>query len=370
MPIAWETLKSTPRILMEAQLQPVQGSRFQPTGFPDLGAARYTLPKGNGAAESVDMVLVESAQSMANRLEAVCWDEAADDLVDCLKGMPYVRVNLWNGQTTNSILEAHRLNSPYIMNDEAFKENLRGIAGVPRRGRGQSANEGEEGEDLGGAGLLSRQRLANATFHYDPGTTLHGVFLEKLDGRTRLQRLISAFVEAKDVSDAHSGGVKNDRVAPRPRALQEAGISVGAREGYGNVPFHRVEYVAEAITAYFSLDLAQLRAYGLGEPAERFLITLALWKVRRFLDTGLRLRTACDLDMVGDLEVTRPKDRFTLPTTSELEDGLPALIEACANQGLFANPPITELTFQTKVPARSRRGSGGSATSEEEDESC
>ena len=51
------------RILVEADLVPVQGQRFQPTGFADLGAAVYTLPDGTR------MLLVESAQSMANRLE-------------------------------------------------------------------------------------------------------------------------------------------------------------------------------------------------------------------------------------------------------------------------------------------------------------
>ena len=56
------------------------------------------------------MLLVESAQSMANRLEAVCWDEAADDVVQ-VNGLPFVRVRLaglGNGtDTTNSILEFH-----------------------------------------------------------------------------------------------------------------------------------------------------------------------------------------------------------------------------------------------------------------------
>ena len=65
------------------------------------------------------MLLVESAQSMANRLEAVCWDEAADDVVHEVNGLPFVRVRLaglGNGtDTTNSILEFHCLNSPYIM---------------------------------------------------------------------------------------------------------------------------------------------------------------------------------------------------------------------------------------------------------------
>ena len=39
-------LNSTPRILIEADLIPVSGHRFQPTGFADLGAAEYSLPDG------------------------------------------------------------------------------------------------------------------------------------------------------------------------------------------------------------------------------------------------------------------------------------------------------------------------------------
>ena len=80
-------LPSSPRLLLDATLTPVQGSRFQPTGFPDVGPGVYTLPNGD------DQLLVESAQSVANRLEAACWDEAAMDLVAPLRGLPYVRVN-------------------------------------------------------------------------------------------------------------------------------------------------------------------------------------------------------------------------------------------------------------------------------------
>jgi len=49
------TLDQSPRLLMEANLTPLQGTRFQPTGFPDLGAATYDGPGGNR------MLLVESA---------------------------------------------------------------------------------------------------------------------------------------------------------------------------------------------------------------------------------------------------------------------------------------------------------------------
>jgi CRISPR-associated protein Csb1 len=194
-------LQKSSRLLAEASLQPVQGGRFQPTGFPDLGAARYELP------DRTEMLLVESAQSMANRLEAICWDEASDELQAPLKGMPYVRVKLWNSQTTNSILEAHRLNSPYIMNDDAFKEELRQKANVPQctRGRGQSSDSDDEEV---GAGLVDRRALARAVFFFDPCSILHGVFLVNLDGRVRLQRCISSFIEAKNVRRADSGGVK------------------------------------------------------------------------------------------------------------------------------------------------------------------
>src|SRR5215207_6542841 len=102
-------LPSAPRLLLETELTPVQGARFQPTGFPDVGAGVYTLPNGK------EQLLVESAQSVANRLEAVCWDDTEGDLVADLRGLSYVRVHGSGGELlTTSIQEAHRLNSPYI----------------------------------------------------------------------------------------------------------------------------------------------------------------------------------------------------------------------------------------------------------------
>ena len=117
-----DKLKDQSRLLLQAKLKPVQGSRFQPTGFPDLGAATFDGPGG------VKMLLVESAQSMANRLEAVCWDTTANDWVAALKGLPAVLVvDKDTKPLTNSVLEAHRLNSPYILEgkDKSFFNTLR-----------------------------------------------------------------------------------------------------------------------------------------------------------------------------------------------------------------------------------------------------
>ena len=317
MPLSLDTLADTPRLLLEADLQPIQGTRFQPTGFPDLGAAEYPAPDGNGR-----MLLVESAQSMANRLEAVCWDDASEDWVAPLQGLPYVRVSNANGELlTTSVLEAHRLNSPYILEGKdttvlnMLKEELAGME----------------------QGRVDIRKLAETLVRVDTNAALHGVFLAKKElagGRLRLPRALSAFIEAEDVQVAPSGGVKVDTVDP----------SGDTSKGFGNVPYARDEYVAPRITAYFNLDLAQIRAFRLGEAAERLLVALALFKVQRFLETGLRLRTACDLECQA-LRVTRPEG-FEVPASTDLEAALPGLIEAVGQEGLLNDPRITEVTYR------------------------
>ena len=92
------------------------------------------------------------------------------------------------------------------------------------------------------------------------------------------------------------------------------------------------------------MDRPPAEEFGLGEAGERLLLALALFKVRRFLERGLRLRTACDLECQG-LRVTRP-DGFEVPTLGELEAELPGLIEAAAGAGLFSDPRVTEVTYR------------------------
>jgi CRISPR-associated protein Csb1 len=353
MPIDFDKLKTEPRILIEAALKPVAGTRIQPTGFPDLGPATYEAPAANG--ETVPMLLVESAQSMANRLEAVCWDEANDDLVSELKGLPYVKVKLSGlgdgSDTTNSFLEFHRLNSPYIMSGarsdgssfaNALKQEL-GMASVPAKKKGGA--EKKDGADAGGdkepddvAGVVNLRKLAAVCFKYDPNSLVHGVFLEKIAGRLRHPRALSAFIEASGVGRADSGGVKFDRALPKPSIA-----GVDAKGGYGNVPFHRTEFTAKRITAFFSIDLAQIRGYGLGDDATNLLIAISLWKVRKFLDSTMRLRTACELeidDSNGGVLVKRPQGH-PFPATDELSKSVRDLIGKCK----FATPTVTELTW-------------------------
>lgn len=317
MPLDFSFLENEPRLLLEAVLKPVQGSRFQPTGFPNLGHAVYQSPDGHG-----QMVLVESAQSMANRLEVVCWDEKADDWVAPLKGLPIVKVYDGEGKPlTNSLIEAHRLNSPYILEgkDKSVFEMLRDRLAPMAIGR------------------VDLRELAKALLEFDTNALLHGVFLAKKElagGRLRLPRSLSAFIEAENANVAASGGVKNDSIDP----------SGDTAKGFGNVPFARDEWVAARITAYFNLDLRQIRAFGLGDDVEQLLIALALFKIRKFLAVGLRLRTACDLDSDG-VTVTRPAG-FELPELADLARELPGLIETVGAGGHFGESPVLTVTYK------------------------
>jgi CRISPR-associated protein Csb1 len=310
------------RILLEADLQPVQGRRFQPTGFPDLGPATYQL------ADRTEMLLVESTQSMANRLEEVGWDRAAQRPVVALEGLPYVRVvDAAGAFLTSSRLEAHRLASAYVRDatvdgvgmEDLMKERLGLRKGVP----------------------VDHRAVARAIFGLDPLSLLHGVFfaISKWPAQPKVTRTVSSFIEAEEVRPADNGGVKRDDVQHSVKGQR------GAEEGYGWVPYHRREFTAGAIRAYFNVDLAQLRGFGLDEPAERLLLTLALWEIASVLEGALRLRTACDLE-AREVRVTRPAG-FELAPRADLEAELPALIEA--SRGLFGEPPVLTATWAKKV---------------------
>jgi CRISPR-associated protein Csb1 len=287
------------RLLFAVPLEPVQGKRFQPTGFPNLGAATYQTAGGTS-------LLVESAQSMANRLELTFWNSARNEPVEDAQGISHITVTRKGKFLTDSMLESHRINSPYVLEgkDQALFKKLQEAFGALAEGP------------------IDRKLLAEALLRFDVGSLLHGVFLAKKElagGRLRVARAISAFIEADDARVAASGGVKNDHVNP----------SGDAKKGFGNVPFARDEFTAAKITLYANIDLAQLRGYGLAAPATRMLVLMALYKLRKLLDADLRLRTACDLAPVSrEVTATAPKD-FILPDAATLATALRGSIIEC-----------------------------------------
>ena len=335
MSIDLSSLETVHRLLFEIPLEPVQGKRFQPTGFPGLGAATFQTPEGTS-------LLVESAQSMANRLELTCWDEARQDLKPELAGLSHVKVTRNGAFLTDSILEAHRINSPYLLenSDRSFLDSIK-----------------EEFKVLE-TGPIDRRLLAEVLFKYDAGSLLHGVFLAKKDlagGRLRIARSISAFIEADGVRVAASGGVKNDHVNP----------SGDTKVGFGNVPFARDEFTAERIALYVNIDLAQIRGYGLGEAAERLLILLALYKLRALADGNggsLRLRTACDLKVIDPEIRAAAPEGFALPALDALTTDLGSAIAACADR-----MTVREVRFEDELK-KAKESKTGAASEDSGDD--
>lgn len=296
------------RLLAVVDMRPLQGERFQPTGYPDLGAAEYSAHDGKS------IVLLESPQSVANHLERHCLSEDGTQFVNELSGLSMVAVDDGAGkQVTNSVLEGHRLASPYII------------------GMKKPTDVGEAFERLDPPkeSLADRSDIVKAIFRYDVCSLLHGLWLSRIGaGRIRVPRAVSGFIEAEGCNPAISGGVKKDHVVGATKDRKDGDDSTGdASSGVGSIPFTRIEYTAEAIRAYFSVDVSQIRGYGLSPDQTDLLVTLALWKIRKFIDAPFRPRTACDLRVVGDAR-TEPEG-FAIPSIGELNTEIKRLVDAC-----------------------------------------
>lgn len=277
-------LRHAPRLLIEVPLRPIHGVRFQPASFPETGPAFFSDPDG------LSRVIVESVQGVANHLEATLWSPNDQALRPDLAQLSHVRVHDDDGTfLTASVLEAHRLDSPYVRRDGAITERLETLLGPDR----------------------DPKRLPEALYRLDAACLLHGVFLQSLGPRFRVARAISGYIEAFDAEPISMSGVKSD-LFRGPGA---------ARDGYGTVLFHREEFVARAMTAFFSLDLAQIRSYRLGPDATELLLLLALFEIAQWLEGPMRLRSRCDLVVEGPLtsapEVVLPAPALILESLAE-----------------------------------------------------
>ena len=257
------------------------------------------------------MLLVESAQSMANRLEATIVTPEGE-IIPELEGLSYVATALTKpeGETVqvSTLTEAHRLASPFIISNKEFCAKF--------------CEDAQYSEDS----RLNWKSINAALFKYDVNSLLHGLFLSLVKGgRIKSPRLLDR--------EAVSGGVKKTFDPKGSLAHENC-----EKDVYANVPFQRTEYTAGSIRIYFNLDVAGIRALGLPQEAQELLTCLALYKVRRILDGGLRLRTACDLRLKGDIKVTGME---ALPSQAELLEELRTSLAAC--KPYFAEPAVTRL---------------------------
>ena len=122
------------------------------------------------------MLLVESAQSMANRLERTILTSEGT-LIPELEGLSCITARLHGtglaDTELSSLTEPHRMGSPFFLQNEAFQKMFLKDAGCAKGER------------------LDWHRISRALFKYDVNSLLHGVFLSLLeDGRIKIPRLL------------------------------------------------------------------------------------------------------------------------------------------------------------------------------------
>ncbi|MBD2072113.1 type I-U CRISPR-associated protein Cas7 [Leptolyngbya sp. FACHB-671] len=320
-------LNRTPsRTIIKSNLTPAVYNSFQPTGFPDIKASRFVIPGSNQ-----ENLLVESPQSIANRLEATVWDAAKQGLHSIFIGLPYVRlVNKATGAYIASSLSLpHRLASAYISkNKDPFSKRLI--------------------DDLNSIGV------AAATFKYCPNSLLHGCFYSHVEeGKHKALRLVGGRIDAFDIAPVVTGGAVKDPISASGKDFDltaiidskvEGGDDRASKAGAGNIIHYAEEFVAKRIEAAFFIDDELIAALPLEECVKSLLKAIACWKIYTFLQSDLRLRSNCILDVVDDPEVIG-----IVPPLEELEQEIPDLISQCAAQELFAKPAVTEIALDLKL---------------------
>jgi CRISPR-associated protein Csb1 len=241
------------------------------------------------------MLFSDTAAALGNWLEEACLS-GEDYNADC-QGIPYVRVLDGDGAgpeksfLTSSVREPHRLASPYVLS-------------AKRHGEQETLKDWLRKPDQL---AVNKQRpvrpwvLAQKLFTIDPGCILHGVFLEELDGRLRLPRLLSGFIEAANPNQ------------------------VTAKD---NIPFPKQEFTSDDIQASFVLHLSTLHGHKLLPDRERFLILWAFYKIDELLRGCLRLRSGCEF-VKTSINPTIDGKHWSWPSSEDIRSDFAAAKAKC-----------------------------------------
>lgn len=277
-------------LCIKAKLVTKDGKPYlQPTGFPDIGACIFKDSQGKSRC------LVESEQSMTNRLEGVCMKDAGK-WVDTWKSLPLIEVQDGNGQRiATNLTEPHRIASSYVLEG---KIGQCGFKDILWKAIGMQGNADEARLPLDG-----RAKLDKVIFALDPSALLHGYqFVQTSFVGMRQPRILHARLEATLGGDEEMnyGMVKVDTIE------RDAASQKGANKGQSIAPKNRILW--QDITAIFELDLLALKHLHLDGEQKKFLLSLALWKIGAFLSDypsfdprsrqtsgALRLRSDCHL---------------------------------------------------------------------------
>lgn len=343
-----------PVVVLVARLEPIAGlDRFQPAGFPEVGHVFYKAPRvvKDGDKERLweeNVCIVDSAASMANHLESVCMRGPHDyELVDELQGMPYLRCVTGDAQNgklpldrrevvVTSLTEGHRIASTYFLQGQIINSRDELEETEKNVGKGKTEKERKRLESvlIEKFGIVlpgSKQAhppvekwwdIFSTIFQYDPNALVHGVLFPQW--QIKIPRMLTAHLEAFGAGRVDRSGVKFDRLG---------------KTTSGQPIFAVDDATAQEIRATFILDIALVRSFGrtkgdqtlgLNDAQKKFLVALALWKIRRLLERPFRFRSGCHLECVS---LKRRDQEIEISVNIE---------EARKNAG-FGNPPITDV---------------------------
>src|SRR5579875_1323598 len=317
-----EVLQGESPLVLVATFRPVAGlDRFQPAGFPEIGHVIYKAPRvKDGEFWQENVCIVDSAASMANHLESVCMRSPHDyELVDELAGMPYLRCV--TGEPKNDILpphnrelvvtsltEGHRIASNYFLDGQSIDSS-----GRLEKKQNEGKTKGKKATDSNpklfkeilvdqfGIVLPDSKKahppaekwwnVFSTIFRYDPNALVHGVLF--LQWNIKIPRVLTAHLEAFGAARVDRSGVKFDRLG---------------KTTSGQPIFAVDDATAHEIRGTFILDIALVRSFGrsngntvlgLKEKQKKFLVALALWKIKRLLEKPFRFRSGCFLECVS-----------------------------------------------------------------------
>jgi CRISPR-associated protein Csb1 len=365
-------------LVVKAKLAPVGDlDRFQPAGFPEIGHVLYKAPRPDGGID--DVCIVDSAASMANHLETVCFDSPnSTELHPDLDGMPYVvcvtdrdyKIGdpLKEGTTRNrrvctSLTEGHRIASDYFL--DGLMNPTWAAAAIKKEGKGEKKKDVKVAAHWEGKTFREKLRedfkieqnfvypdnwwdIYRSIFKYDPNSLVHGVLFAKQ--QIKVSRILTAHCEASGAKRVGRSGVKFDRLG---------------KTTSGQPIFAVDEEVADEIRATFIVDLALLRSYGnskdgLKHDEKLFLLKLALWKVGRLLQKPFRYRSGCHLRTITTT-ISTDETEYK-PRLPEL--GLKEAISKCG----FPEEAVTELYYPATHLFKQGQDSQEEAATEQDEE--
>ena len=89
---------------------------------------------------------------------------------------------------------------------------------------------------------------------------------------------------------------------------------------------------------------------------------MALFQIQELLAGGLRLRTACDLEVKDAGLILKRPAAFALPTLPQIEDALPGMIAAVAAEQGWPADRVTRVTWE--APAKAKKDQAAQANAE------